>query len=334
MVELSIVIPVFNVGLEYVRRCFETVHRQKTEFIFEVIVVDDGSEPKYSSELLFLVNEFAFKYLRICNGGVSNARNVGVDNSKGEYVCFVDADDLVSPYFVQDLLGAAKTFNADYVVGLIESVSVKQIEARWKGLRPANPDELSCGTSTELVSSFLLEGLDASGLARLRSCPFARLERRVNGQFAYFDTGFALGEDTLQNLSYLCNCEKVVVVHNTCYLYRTNPDSVCHSFDPNRVNAVEKLLSAIHETVVRDFPDAAGNLDSLALCWLISLIKTYFLNPEYKGKAMDEFRELVNKPLWRSAINKAAAAKLPIRYRFAAALVRLDMVRILFKLCG
>ncbi len=334
MIELTIVIPVYNTELGFVRRCFETVKGQETSFVYDVVVVDDGSEEGYAEGLSALTGEFGFRYMRIPNGGVSNARNIGAENAEGEYVCFVDADDMLSPYFLQDMLEAAQKYDADYVVGLIEDALLDEIEGKWGALRPACDESVTCRSASELVASFLLEGLDATGQGRLRSCPFARLERRANGRFAPFDTDFALGEDTLQNLSYLRDCDNVVVVNNTCYLYRTNPDSVCHTFDPGRVEAVERLMSAIREVVERDFPGAAGNLEPLALCWLVSLVKTYFLNPEYQGDAVAEFNELVRKPLWREAVRREAAVKLPVRYRIAALLVRLRLARVLFAICG
>ena len=334
MTDLTIVIPVYNTELAYVRRSFETVRGQDTAFTYDVVVVDDGSEEGYAEKLNMLAREFGFSYLGIPNGGVSNARNVGVESSDGEYVCFVDADDLLSPYFVQDMLSAARKHDADYVVGLIEEASLDEIEAKLGSLRPSSSEDASFRSASELVSSFLLEGLDAPGQGRLRSCPVARLERRANGRFVPFDLGFALGEDTLQNLAYLHSCDNVVVVSNTCYLYRTNPASVCHTFDPARVDAVERLMLAIRESVKRNFPEAAGNLDSLALCWLVSLVKTYFLNPDYKGDAIAEFNGLVRKPLWRGAVSSEAAAKLPARYRVAAMLVRMRLTRTLFRICG
>ncbi len=332
MINLTIIIPVYNTDLGFVRRCFETVKGQETSFAYDVVVVDDGSEEGYAEGLSALAGEFGFRYMRIPNGGVSNARNIGAENAEGEYVCFVDADDMLSPYFVQDMLEAAQKYDADYVVGLIEDARLDEIEDKWGALRPACDESVTCRSASELVSSFLLEGLDATGQGRLRSCPFARLERRANGRFAPFDTGFALGEDTLQNLSYLRDCDNVVVVNNTCYLYRTNPDSVCHTFDSDRVEAVERLMSAIREAVERDFPETAGNLEPLSLCWLVSLVKTYFLNPGHQGDAVAEFNELVRKPLWRGAVTRKSAAKLPARYRLAAFLIRFGHSNLLFGL--
>lgn len=331
--DLTFIIPVYNTDLNYVSCCFESISQQITDYRFATLVVDDGSEVRYSAALRELAISKGFDYVRIDNGGVSSARNAGIDRARGNYVAFVDADDVISPFFAQDFLDAAYGLNVDYVVGLIEGANSSEIDSKSMGFRASRDEDIKLLSKDSLIASFLLEGLDGVGPGRLRSCPVARIQRRDFASHAPFNTSFSLGEDTLQNLSILSRCEKVGVIWNTCYLYRSNPDSVCHSFDPDRVNKVEKLLYEIRKVVTRDYPDAAANMDSLVLCWLITLVKTYFLNPDYKGESVAEFKALVSKPLWRSAVSRSAVAKLPVRYGVAAALVRLGMTRVLFRLC-
>lgn len=333
MPDLTFIIPVYNTGLDLVLQCFDTVASQQTDYSYEVVVVDDGSDEGYADRLRDAAQGAGFRYVRIENGGVSNARNVGVREASGEFVSFVDADDLISPYFVQDFVGVARDFGVDYAVGLIAGGSGEEVKSMAAAFRPAVDSEVSLVDVSDLVGSFLLEGLDGKGPGRLRSCPVARLERRANAVRAPFDTQFALGEDTLQNLSVLSELDKVAVVHNTCYLYRANPDSVCHSFDEKRAVAVEALFGAIDEVVCRDYPSQARLLDSLALCWLVTLIKDYYTNPNYPGDAVADFNADMDKPLWKGAVSFKAASMLPVRYGVAAILVRLRLTKLLFKLC-
>lgn len=94
--KLSVIVPVYKAE-KYLHRCVESILTQ-TFTDFEILLIDDGS-PDRSGEIC---DEYAKKDSRIkvfhkLNGGASDARNVGLDNAQGEYVCFVDSDDVVDP---------------------------------------------------------------------------------------------------------------------------------------------------------------------------------------------------------------------------------------------
>ncbi len=86
----SIIIPVYNKE-RYIQKCVDSIIAQS--FIdFEVIVINDGSTDN-SASILNAISDHRFQIFTIPNGGVSNARNVGLMNAKGQYVLFIDADD-------------------------------------------------------------------------------------------------------------------------------------------------------------------------------------------------------------------------------------------------
>lgn len=109
---LSVIVPVYNVE-PYLSECVNSILNQ-TYKNFEVILVDDGSTDN-SGELC---DRFAEKDLRVRvihkkNGGLSSARNIGVGESKGEYICFVDSDDMISSDYLKILYENAVNFNVD-----------------------------------------------------------------------------------------------------------------------------------------------------------------------------------------------------------------------------
>ena len=99
--KISVIVPAYNTE-KYLRRCIDSILAQ-TFTDFELLLIDDGSTDQ-SGEIC---DEYADKDVRIkvfhkANGGVSSARNVGLDNALGEYICFCDADDWVdNDYFEQ-----------------------------------------------------------------------------------------------------------------------------------------------------------------------------------------------------------------------------------------
>lgn len=100
---VSVIVPVYNVE-KYLRGCVDSILAQ-TYDNFEVILVDDGS-PDGSGKIC---DEYVEKYDRVKvihkkNGGLSDARNVGIDNASGEYVTFVDSDDMISKDMISELM--------------------------------------------------------------------------------------------------------------------------------------------------------------------------------------------------------------------------------------
>lgn len=115
MVKVSVIIPVYNVA-EYLPKCLDTVIAQ-THSNLEIIVVDDGSSDGSS----FICDEYAAKDSRIIvvhkeNGGVSSARNVGLDIASGEWIGWVDPDDWVELDMFEYLVENTSAFDADIVV--------------------------------------------------------------------------------------------------------------------------------------------------------------------------------------------------------------------------
>lgn len=100
--KVSIIVPVYNVE-KYLQRCIESILTQ-TETDFELLLIDDGSKDKSG----LICDEYAQKDERVNvihkeNGGVSSARNLGIEKANGEWICFIDADDYVRQDFLSDI---------------------------------------------------------------------------------------------------------------------------------------------------------------------------------------------------------------------------------------
>ena len=112
---VSIIIPVYKVE-KYLPNCIESILRQ-TFKDFELILVDDGS-PDNCGEIC---EEYAQKDSRIKvvhqpNGGLSAARNSGIDIAKGDYLTFIDSDDFVFPHYLEILVKLCQENDADMSV--------------------------------------------------------------------------------------------------------------------------------------------------------------------------------------------------------------------------
>ena len=114
---LSIIVPVYNMEV-YLEKCLKTLVDQTLDNNeYEIIVVNDGS--KDSSEAI--IERFAAKYENItgftkANGGLSDARNYGIERAKGDYIAFVDSDDYVDVTMYEKMLAKTKEYDFDMVV--------------------------------------------------------------------------------------------------------------------------------------------------------------------------------------------------------------------------
>lgn len=111
-IKVSVIVPIYNVE-KYLGKCIESIIEQ-TYSNLEIILVDDGSPDNSGA----ICDEYAKKDKRIkvihkSNGGVSAARNSGIDAATGEYICFVDGDDYVMNDYVEYLLKLTVENNTD-----------------------------------------------------------------------------------------------------------------------------------------------------------------------------------------------------------------------------
>ncbi|MEE0443593.1 MAG: glycosyltransferase, partial [Acutalibacteraceae bacterium] len=104
---VSVIIPTYN-NERQLPRCIDSLLAQ-TYGNFELIAVDDGSTDGSGSVLdAYAERDARIRVIHRKNGGVSSARNVGIDDAKGEYVTFVDGDDAVDPSYIEHLAGALR----------------------------------------------------------------------------------------------------------------------------------------------------------------------------------------------------------------------------------
>ena len=112
---ISLIVPIYNVE-NYLWSCLDSIAKQTYSNI-EILLVNDGS-PDGSAAICqeFVARDSRFRYIEKENGGLSDARNAGIAEAKGEFISFVDSDDWIEPTYVEDLYRAALFNDAEVVV--------------------------------------------------------------------------------------------------------------------------------------------------------------------------------------------------------------------------
>ncbi|MDO4763454.1 MAG: glycosyltransferase family 2 protein [Flavobacteriaceae bacterium] len=125
MKKVSIIVPVYNVE-NYLAKCLDSLVNQTLQDI-EILVINDGSRDNSQS----IIEEFQAKFpLKIRafqkeNGGLSDARNFGLDRACGEFIGFVDSDDYVSETMFEEMYALAKKYRAEMVICNLQKVDEK-----------------------------------------------------------------------------------------------------------------------------------------------------------------------------------------------------------------
>ena len=206
---ISVIVPVYNVE-EYLEECLESIRKQTYQDI-EVILVNDGSTD--GSQAIcehFCQTDNRFRLINQKNQGLSAARNRGVKESLGEYIMFVDSDDIVKENIIEVLLSYMK---AD--VDLVECNLTQNKEELQKN----KPIQVVFeGNSPESI-------IKCIAFKEVKFCAFTKLYRRELVEKVPFLVGI-IYEDVYTGLNYLKYIRKMVAVDLKGYYYRVRPNSI------------------------------------------------------------------------------------------------------------
>lgn len=231
MKKLSIIIPVYNVE-KYLERCLKQLSCQLVQDI-EVILINDGS-PDGCGEICqrYADRYEEIKYVSQENGGVSRARNRGIDIAVGEYITFIDPDDTISETYIERILCEIKT-HPDLLILKYQKIIGKQIEDG-----PYNIwDEGVC----ELA--YLKKAIGYLFLNEVWNKVF-RTELIKKNQIR-FTNGMKIAEDVCFVLDYVDCIENAKVAEGIYYYYWSNAGSAIRVPKPEHLNDLMTLYSRL-----------------------------------------------------------------------------------------
>lgn len=230
---ISVIIPIYNASayLPCMIRCLQA----QTTSDFEVLLINDGSTDD-SGQICHEVAELdpRFRVISQANGGVSSARNRGIQSAAGDYVAFLDADDEIPPNYLEQLLKALTEHSAPVAVCDVAIISDAQETARFT----CESGVLSqCQALNYLLSR-----------RKINSGPCAKLFRRDILSGLTFPP-LRVYEDILFVVEALCRCDCVAVTNQTEYRYLQNSSSAMGAIfrmpSMDIVEATSRLLEFI-----------------------------------------------------------------------------------------
>lgn len=241
--KISVVVPIYKVE-EYLDRCVESLVKQ-THKNLEIILVDDGS-PDRCPEMcdVWAKKDSRIKVVHKKNGGLSDARNAGIDVASGEYIAFLDSDDCVHNEMYQTLLRILTATESDMAVCGMEKFTTEMPKEQSVVDKEIKVKELD-------KEAFLTELLSSENV-HLVVAPNKLFKKKVFESLRY-DVG-KIHEDEFMAHRLLDAVEKVAVIDEKLYFYCIREGSITQvKFSAKRLHGIEAMEKRL-EYVTEKFP--------------------------------------------------------------------------------
>lgn len=275
---VSVIVPVYNTAC-FLRECVDSILAQ-TVADFELILVDDGSTD--GSEIIcdeYSVNDNRVKVVHQKNQGMSVARNSGLDIHRGEYVTFVDADDVLYPQFIEIMLTVAAETGSD----IVAAGYIRDEKAVFRNVNRSMQPVIE--SSIDALERLLYQKVDSAVWGKMFSSRLFDTVRFLPGMWY---------EDLLISIQLYPKANSVARISGRLYFYRLHPESfVCrfseHRFDILKVtDSIEWWASKNH----RDLLSAArARRFSAVYNVLLMLYKSKVNYPDVERRCIAEIME-------------------------------------------
>lgn len=264
--KFSIVIPIYNAE-KYIDNVYESLKKQSYKNL-EIIFINDGSTDSSLQKILDIsYKDNRVKVVNQNNYGVATARNIGINSSQGEYIHFVDADDLLVPELYNNLFTFLKKFNSpDILIFSHETIDDKDKVIEQKILIDKS--------TQDTLESLFIEVYSKDSF----SAPWNKLYKKTFlKQNNIFFPPQKFGEDALFNFNIWNNTDNIKIIDFVGYKYRLNLDGGAHhSFDVNRAHEINQLKLALNNLYKnKQFKNKLKNKIEISMCLSIIINKLH-----------------------------------------------------------
>ena len=325
---ISVIIPYYNTTGVLFDHCIESLRSQSLQ-TFEIIVIDDGSSPDHSSYLTTKYgNDKQIVLIHIQKCGVSRARNTGISAAKGSFICFVDSDDYVAPYMLEDLYRCLDRSQTDICISYLSQTDIPNhpfIRNReYKIISMGNPDD------KRLVNSLILRGINTKkhkyGYLSFGPCAIM-LKKSTADQFPFPDE-IAYMEDVIWNYRLFNSLNRIAILNETTYAYVSHSDSTTHKY---KKEIIEKRISSLDKiySLIRNDPDCIPwyNLRLLCNISIICYQYAHFSENRLLTKLIMAYKTIYQEK-WRKKITWETGKNWESRYKLKLLLYKLFLLPI------
>lgn len=264
---ISIIVPVYNVE-QYLEKCVDSIVNQTYKNL-EIILVDDGatdSSGKLCDELAKIDNRIKVYHKE--NGGLSDARNYGVERATGDYIGFVDSDDYIDAEMYEKLYEAIKKENVDVVECNLKIIYPDRVELFTE------QKYYNVYTKQEYLEEYLkIEKIFGSACVRLIKSDIAKKLKFPVGK---------LYEDTYYAYDLIEKVDRYVIMNNPYYNYLMRENSITNTkFNPRIFDLIE-IVEKFRKTTYENYPGLKEAADCRKMYAYFSVLNSILLEENYR----------------------------------------------------
>lgn len=285
---VSIIIPVYN-GEKYIRNIVNNIHQLKYSS-YEIVFVNDGSQDSTAQVLEEVKTVYpSIKVIHQENKGVCAARNEGLANSSGDYICFLDVDDAI------DYL---------YLNILIENMEAKNVDVAFCDMTPVpkeideNHIPIKIYSRNDVLYDFLLRKF------KIGVCGMVISKKVIDENGLSFMVGYKYGEDLHMAWKVFNSVERVMYIQLPLYVYKQNEGSAMTKIDESKLDAItimdelEVYFKANNPEFYPIFKKYGASRNAWAILWQAVRYLDYsaFIDFTKMHDFRAEFRKLLTFP--------------------------------------
>ncbi|WPK76452.1 glycosyltransferase family 2 protein [Eubacterium callanderi] len=286
MILISIIVPVYKVE-KYIEKCIETI-REQTFKNLEIILVDDGS-PDRCPEVCdyYAQKDSRIKVIHKKNGGLSEARNSGLEIMTGEYVAFIDSDDYIDSNYIFDLYKTINEEEADIV-----SCNYYQLDENYHKLKYRKKiinSQKKIFDNIDAIKDVLL----TNSINDVITCN----KLYKSDLFFRYSIRFPVGkihEDNFTTYKLFYYAKKIVYIEKPLYYYRRHNDSItANYFSLKRLDMLE-AASETKEFIKKYIPNLLSCADANYMVSEIMILNLLVSDKKNKRKNIKIWRFIKN----------------------------------------
>ena len=311
---ISVIVPCYKVE-RYLPKCIDSICQQTYDNL-EIWLVDDGSPDGCGK----ICDDYANKDTRIKvihkpNGGLSDARNVAIDQATGEWITFVDSDDSIALDYVETLYNLVKEYECEVAVGQFEVLMEDSIPHKWDGF--IKNEILKPYYAVEQM--FYQEKFETSAWAKI-------YHRKLFESGIRYPKGLIF-EDLATTYLLMLKSNGVAYTNKIIYYYLSRPTSLDREFNPKKIQsglAVTNLMD--------DNKELLKPIEDAYICRKFSLYYHLILPMPKDAEGHQEMNDFIIKNRWRVLKNSHARKKARLAALFSY--FGYGTVRYLFSFAG
>lgn len=306
----SVVVPVYNTDENKLLNCVDSILNQSFK-AKEIIIIDDGSEEKCAMYCDRLAKkDHSISVIHKQNNGSAVARNSGIDIATGDYIMFVDSDDVIAYYVLEEAVRILEKYdNLDLIIGLVKKYGEMDYSLLEK--KPSNHiSEIYISSDDEknkLMDHMIgnTSNVFSFDQGYVGDGPVARIAKRECLRNARFSTESMCSDDTIWNMRLVKNCNSIVVIDDIWYSYMLCNTSKTRKFRNNSPMEFQYRINQEKKMVEQLWPMCKRGLYIKIWRETTTIGKTFLFHPDNKNSFVQNytiFKNAISLPVYKEML--------------------------------